>query len=106
MCGIAGKTDWKNSGSEIYEVVKSMTDKLIHRGPDNEGIVKLDHITLGHRRLSIIDLSAKANQPMQSSDGRYHIVYNGEVYNFQEIRRDLEKQNVKFFTNSVFQKTR
>lgn len=100
MCGIAGKTDWKNSGSEIYEVVKSMTDKLIHRGPDNEGIVKLDHITLGHRRLSIIDLSAKANQPMQSSDGRYHIVYNGEVYNFQEIRRDLEKQNVKFFTNS------
>ena len=87
MCGIAGKTDWKNEISEISSTVKSMTDRLIHRGPDNEGIVNLESITLGHRRLSIIDLSSKANQPMKTPDGRYHIVYNGEVYNFQEIRK-------------------
>ncbi|MGB4853369.1 MAG: asparagine synthetase B, partial [Ignavibacteria bacterium] len=77
-----------------------MTDRLIHRGPDNEGIVNLDSITLGHRRLSIIDLSSKANQPMKTPDGRYHIVYNGEVYNFQEIRNELKKLGVNFQTHS------
>ncbi|MBK7445743.1 MAG: asparagine synthase (glutamine-hydrolyzing) [Ignavibacteria bacterium] len=100
MCGIAGKTDWKNEITEISSTVKSMTDRLIHRGPDNEGIVNLDSITLGHRRLSIIDLSSKANQPMKTPDGRYHIVYNGEVYNFQEIRNELKKQGVNFQTHS------
>ncbi len=100
MCGIAGKSDWKNGCREISSVVKSMTDKLKHRGPDNEGIITLDSITLGHRRLSIIDLSSKANQPMRSADGRYHIVYNGEVYNFREIRNELKKKNINFHTNS------
>jgi asparagine synthase (glutamine-hydrolysing) len=100
MCGIAGITDWKNERMDIDVTVKAMTDKLKRRGPDSEGLEKLDKITLGFRRLSVIDLSEKANQPMCTEDKRYWIVYNGEVYNFQEIRNDLKKYNVNFKSNS------
>lgn len=100
MCGIAGKTDWNNSDISILDTVKSMTDCLYHRGPDNGGLQKLAGVTFGHRRLSIIDLSVKGNQPMSTADGRYTCTYNGEVYNFIEIRRELEKLNYKFRSNS------
>jgi len=100
MCGIAGITDWKRTRIDSDKIVKAMTDKLIHRGPDNEGLQKLEFITLGHRRLSIIDLSASANQPMSTDEGRYTIVYNGEVYNFKEIKNDLKKFNINFKSNS------
>jgi len=96
MCGIAGKTDWNNSDPDIMETVRSMNKKIYHRGPDNEGLLKLDGITLGHRRLSIIDLSEKGNQPMSTADGRYVCVYNGEVYNFPQIKNDLKKFNIDF----------
>jgi asparagine synthase (glutamine-hydrolysing) len=83
MCGIAGFLSYKSVFHE--EQLRTMTKKLIHRGPDAEGYYYDGICGLGHRRLSIIDLSANANQPMYSSNERYVIVYNGEVYNFKEI---------------------
>lgn len=100
MCGIAGKTDWNNSQTDSLEIVKAMNDKLLHRGPDNEGLLKLDRITLGFRRLAIIDLSERGNQPMSTADERFTIVYNGEVYNFKDLREQLKKLNVNFKSES------
>lgn len=98
MCGIAGKIHWE-SKSETETVLK-MCDKMAHRGPDDSGIACLDSATLGHRRLSIIDLSPRASQPMFSLDKRYYITYNGEVYNFQDLRKNLEAEGFKFRTTS------
>jgi len=99
MCGIAGiiKTDY--SDREVG-FLRAMCRKLHHRGPDGSGITQHSGAILGHTRLSIIDLSSNASQPMSTSDGRYHITYNGEVYNFQEIRSKLLRKNVRFFSNS------
>lgn len=87
MCGIAGLVGFPDSEAEI----KVMTNGMPHRGPDAEGFYHDDRCSLGHRRLSIIDLSDAANQPMASQCGRYVMVYNGEVYNFQEIAAALGK---------------
>jgi asparagine synthase (glutamine-hydrolysing) len=73
---------------------------MVHRGPDDNGIVALESATLGHRRLAILDLSSRANQPMSSSDKRYYITYNGEVYNFLELKKNLEAEGYKFRTTS------
>lgn len=83
MCGIAGF--YSPEGRFKEEKIQSMTDSIRHRGPDSEGNYFDGTCGLGHRRLSIIDLSDRASQPMFSSNGRYVIVYNGEVYNFNEI---------------------
>lgn len=100
MCGITGFSDFRNRSSE--EILKKMTGTLAHRGPDGEGFYfkQTDHasIGLGHRRLSIIDLSAAANQPMQF-DG-LHIIFNGEIYNYEEIRNELIKKGHQFVTHS------
>jgi len=98
MCGIAGKLHWGPVREDTF--VQEMCDRMIHRGPDAGSIVNLNNISLGHRRLSIIDLSSKANQPMASKDGRYHIVYNGEVYNFKIIRKELDKIGYTFNSSS------
>ncbi|PIQ91058.1 MAG: asparagine synthase (glutamine-hydrolyzing) [Candidatus Omnitrophica bacterium CG11_big_fil_rev_8_21_14_0_20_41_12] len=98
MCGIAGKINWNSPVGQ--EAVVEMCEKMRHRGPDDHGIVSLGNITLGHRRLSIIDLSESARQPMASSDRRYFIVYNGEVYNFKELKKELEELGVGFRTLS------
>lgn len=98
MCGIAGKINW--SMQPGAESVRKMCDKMYHRGPDDYGILSLGNITLGHRRLSIIDLSDNAKQPMASSDNRYYIVYNGEVYNFKELKHELEEVGIVFKTSS------
>jgi asparagine synthase (glutamine-hydrolysing) len=92
MCGISGfySFDEVFSESELH----AMTGALAHRGPDASGYFVDDTVGLGHRRLSIIDLSQTANQPMHSADGRYVMVYNGEVYNYREIASEL-KQNFK-----------
>ncbi|MEO8445924.1 MAG: asparagine synthase (glutamine-hydrolyzing) [bacterium] len=100
MCGIAGKTDWNNSQDDSGNVVKAMCDRLIHRGPDNEGLKKIGEVTFGHRRLAIIDLSENGNQPMSTADSRFHIVYNGEVYNFKDVKKKLEQFNINFKSNS------
>ena len=77
-----------------------MRDALAHRGPDGKGLYLDGALGLGHRRLSIIDLSEAASQPMLSPDGRVALVYNGEIYNFRELRRELEKAGWTFRTRS------
>lgn len=97
MCGITGF--YSLSHKFVREDLQKMTASLSHRGPDAEGIYIHDDgtIGLGHRRLSIIDLSSSANQPMWSHDGRYAVVYNGEVYNFREL---ASKYNMETKTTS------
>ncbi len=94
MCGIAGAFS-KKSIDKV--AMQKATDTLLHRGPDAGGyyLDKSEKVFLGHRRLSIIDLSDTANQPMFSADGRYVMVYNGEIYNFNELRVKLPDQKWK-----------
>ena len=94
MCGIVGC--WDNTKQLTLSTLKLMTDSMQHRGPDAEGFFHEDNIFLGHRRLSIIDLSNSANQPMTSSCGRYTIVYNGEVYNFKTLKETISQQNPQY----------
>lgn len=95
MCGICGELSI--SGRKVSpENIGRMADSIAHRGPDDSGIYCSGPIGLGHRRLSIIDLSENGKQPMWSSDRSLCIVYNGEVYNFQEIRRDLLAEGYHF----------
>lgn len=77
-----------------------MVARMHTRGPDAEGLWTSAGVVLGHRRLAILDLEARANQPMVSTDGRYTIVFNGEIYNFRELRRELEAEGVAFRTTS------
>ncbi|MBA3705225.1 MAG: asparagine synthase (glutamine-hydrolyzing) [Bacteroidetes bacterium] len=99
MCGISGFYSIHNKFNK-QDLVK-MTDAIAHRGPDAHGYYIDECVGLGHRRLSIIDLSDNANQPMHSADNRYVIVYNGEVYNYLEIASELKhKFNVHFKTSS------
>lgn len=98
MCGIAGKISLQ--GFADNKVISDMTEKLSHRGPDDCGYAFLKNVHLGHRRLSILDLSTLARQPMSSPDGRFYITYNGEVYNFREIKRELEEEGFSFKTSS------
>ena len=72
-------------------MINAMNKTLAHRGPDHDGVWSAEEITLGHRRLSIIDLSPESNQPFVSSDGRYVIVYNGELYNYRELKLELQR---------------
>jgi len=99
MCGIAGKLI-NNSLKSGIDTVSEMCQIMAHRGPDNQGVEKCGDFVLGHRRLSIIDLSENANMPMFSEDKQYCITYNGEVYNFKEIKEDLKKKGYFFKTNS------
>ena len=95
MCGIAGFSLFNyNEGSE--EALHAMHHAILHRGPDASGIYLDDHIGLCHRRLSILDLSEAGNQPMYSADNNLVIVFNGEIYNFLELRAELEQQGVAF----------
>lgn len=99
MCGIAGLVDLR--GREVRkEAIKSMTDAIKHRGPDGEGQWVHENVGIGHRRLAIIDLSDAASQPMISRDGRYVLTYNGEIYNYKEIRKELEEFGIKFYSQS------
>ncbi len=99
MCGIAGIFNYrKDPVSE--DVLKKMTRIVKHRGPDDEGFWTDGFIGLGHRRLSIMDLTSAAHQPMVSDDGRYVIIYNGEVYNFRELKKHLESQGNLFHSAS------
>ncbi len=94
MCGITGYYSFNNKFSEAE--LHEMTNSIAHRGPNASGYYRDQVVGLGHRRLSIIDLSDSANQPMHSSDNRYVMVYNGEVYNYQEIAVELKQ---KYKTN-------
>jgi asparagine synthase (glutamine-hydrolysing) len=99
MCGITGILNL-NRNSVSISTLKKMTDIIRHRGPDGEGIWTDKYIGFGHRRLSIIDLSPLGNQPMQSEDGNFIITYNGEIYNFQNIKIELESLGYKFYSRT------
>lgn len=97
MCGIAGI--WNFDRRPVGRAaIDAFTDSLAHRGPDGRGVWTgdADGIALGHRRLSILDLSDDGSQPMSSADGRYTITYNGEIYNFLELRAELERKGHVF----------
>ncbi|MEO6692487.1 MAG: asparagine synthetase B, partial [Saprospiraceae bacterium] len=99
MCGITGI--FNISGKPVsINALRRMTDTIAHRGPDGEGFWSNEYIGLGHRRLAIIDLSPLGHQPMQTDDGNFIITYNGEVYNFMNIRIELESLGYKFHSRT------
>jgi Asparagine synthase (glutamine-hydrolyzing) len=97
MCGIAGIIDFK-SRPVLQEELKKMTDAIAHRGPDGEGFFVEGAVGFGHRRLSIIDLSNAAAQPMTRFG--LTITYNGEIYNYIELRSELQQLGIVFTTQS------
>lgn len=100
MCGIAGFISFQGQNpDQARERVEKMTDILAHRGPDESGIYVDEHAALGHRRLSIIDLSS-GQQPMASEDSRLIVVFNGEIYNFLELQKKLQGLGYSFATCS------
>ncbi len=100
MCGVVGQVAFKSQIDE--KTLIELRDMINHRGPDDKGIYKSrDKICfLGHRRLSIIDLSKNAQQPMTSKDGRFSIIFNGEIYNYLDLKNKLTKSGVKFKSSS------
>jgi asparagine synthase (glutamine-hydrolysing) len=113
MCGIAGYYDARRAAT--IDRIQAMTDRLVHRGPDDHGTLLIDtrrggatsrdgdgpfDLALGHRRLSILDLSKDGHQPMRSACGRYWVVYNGEIYNYLELREVLQRRGHSFHTAS------
>ena len=101
MCGIAGI--WQLDDRKVeHDTIRRFIGALAHRGPDGEGVLLDDHdrLALAHRRLAILDLSRAADQPMVSLHGRYVITYNGEIYNFLELRAELEKKGCRFRSQS------
>lgn len=98
MCGICGI--YNTDGKPVQrEIIDAMNNSMIHRGPDGDGVFLDKIIGLGHRRLSIIDLST-GDQPMSSKDGQVTIAFNGEIYNFQELKKNLEEKGHRFKTRS------
>ena len=128
MCGIAGIVDFSGKDRGMRKRIRSMADAMAHRGPDDEGYLAFDptkmkpcvltgpesridgprvedfsgraDIFLGHRRLTVLDLSNRGHQPMSNKDGTLWIVHNGEVYNYREIRAELQGLGHKFFSNT------
>ncbi len=98
MCGIAGIINYNNEPVDENNL-RLMIQKMKHRGPDDEGVYVDRNIGLGFVRLSILDLSPAGHQPMVSKDGRYVIIFNGEVYNYIEIRDKL-KNKYQFVTGT------
>ncbi len=99
MCGLSGFINLDGRPAD-EEILRAMNAALAHRGPDGEGVWGEGPVGLGHRRLAIIDLSPAAAQPMATPDGRFHISYNGEIYNFKELRRELERSGARFRSRS------
>ncbi len=99
MCGIAGVINL-NGMPVSRAAIRAMTNAIAHRGPDGEGHYIDGNLALGHRRLAIIDLSPAGSQPMTTEDGSLVIVYNGEVYNFLELRPQLQAKGYRFHSNT------
>ncbi len=97
MCGLIGRIARSSLDTPLQE---RDIQRMAHRGPDDKGLYQDEHTSLGHARLSIIDLSSAGHQPMETKDGRYVIVYNGEVYNYLEIKEKLKTEGVVFDTHS------
>lgn len=99
MCGITGIFNF-NRQPIAHQTIKSMTNALAHRGPDGEGIYIEENIGLGHRRLAILDITAKGAQPMASHNGEWVIIFNGCVYNFRELKLELQSKGCEFISTS------
>ena len=99
MCGIAGAYSFKNKIISD-EWLQNAATSLNKRGPDNQNFISIGNCSLVHARLSIIDTSESANQPIYDSTGRYAIIFNGEIFNYQEIKKELEQKGVQFKTQS------
>jgi asparagine synthase (glutamine-hydrolysing) len=97
MCGIVGAVSPRGVPVDLIDAAR---DRLAHRGPDAAGTWAGEFAALGHRRLSIIDLSAEADQPFASDDGRFVLTFNGEIYNHRQLRRELEQRGRRFHTTS------
>lgn len=100
MCGICGVLDFQTRPPDPG-TLERMTESLRHRGPDDAGVFADGPVALGHRRLAILDLSPTGHQPMRSSDGSVTLVYNGETYNFIELRAELEALGHRFRAGGV-----
>src|ERR1017187_5031935 len=98
MCGICGIFNYRDDQPVEPDVVARMTQTMVHRGPDDEGTHFAGSLGLGFRRLSIIDLSPAGHQPMSDPERRTWVVFNGEIYNFRELRRELEAHGREFRT--------
>src|SRR5665213_269862 len=100
MCGFVGFLTPPSSATddELFAVTRGMNAKIRHRGPDDHGVWvdQAAGVALGNRRLAIIDLSPSGHQPMFSSDARYVITYNGEIYNYRDVRRHLDLESVPY----------
>src|SRR4030066_2000260 len=97
MCGIIG-FNWQDEN-----LIKSLASLLEHRGPEQDGFPVRDGVSIGHKRLRIIDLSEKGRQPLYNEDRTVCITYNGEIFNFPELREVLEKHEPKFESNTAQQ---
>ncbi|HXH06222.1 MAG TPA: asparagine synthase (glutamine-hydrolyzing) [Vicinamibacterales bacterium] len=100
VCAIAGKVIRTGASADAEAAVRAMCRAMAHRGPDGEGVIRRGPAVLGHRRLAIIDLSPAAAQPMGLPDGSLWVVFNGEIYNFRELRRELETRGHAFRSRS------
>src|SRR5437879_6550310 len=99
MCGICGKVEF--SGAPVADdVIARMCETLVHRGPDAQGIFTAPGVGLGQRRLAIIDLSPEGVAPLSNEDGSVWVTFNGEIYNFRELRRNLERLGHRFRTRT------
>ena len=97
MCGLCGFT------GEVIDrdaVIKNMTDKITHRGPDSSGIFTDDSIAMGFRRLSIIDIAATGNQPIYNENKTLVLMFNGEIYNYRDLRNTLIEKGHRFYTQT------
>ena len=100
MCGICGIYHIDRKRKVDGEVLRRMADSIAHRGPDDRGFLEDENLGISNLRLSIIDLSQAGHQPMSDESGRYWIVYNGEIYNYVELRQQLAGKGCQFFSNS------
>ncbi len=100
MCGITGIIAFNENGKQHLSKINAAIASLNKRGPDGEGIYLHHNVALGHRRLSIIDTSNLASQPFTDSSGRFTIVFNGEIFNYKELRKELENKGVRFRSQS------
>ena len=99
MCGICGELTFDGSPASADAIIR-MTGAMARRGPDSEGVVARGRVAFGHRRLQIIDLSSKGEQPMVDAELGLTLAFNGCIYNYPELRAELEGKGYRFFSTS------